>query len=129
MAIDILGVARRVRDRLLDIVRGVLSREPARFVGWGSGLVVTAVLKLGSVVGVSIPDDVTIAVGLVATFGLTEVIRQVVYAPATVDNIVTDAVLDAAKDATAKPAPTPPADTDPLPDQTTPSDSSVDAQG
>lgn len=126
MAIDILRVARRVRDRLLDVARGVLSREPARFVGWGAGLVVAAVLKLASTVGVTVPDDVTIAISLAATFGLTELIRQFVYSPATVDNIVTDAVIDAANDATVNPAPTPPADTDPLPDETVPSDSSVD---
>lgn len=74
---------------MMDFIRGLLQKEPARFIAYGAAAAVWAVTRLGTVVGVEVPDEVTLAVATVATFVLTEVIRRLVYSPAAVAEIVT----------------------------------------
>lgn len=73
---------------MIDLIRGLLQREPARFVAYGAAAAVWAVTRLGTAIGVEVPDEVTLAVATIATFALTEVIRRLVYSPATVAQIV-----------------------------------------
>lgn len=73
---------------MFDLIRGLLQREPARFVAYGAAAAVWAVTRLGTYIGVEVPDEVTLAVATVATFVLTEVIRRLVYSPANVAQIV-----------------------------------------
>ena len=73
---------------MLDFIRGLLQKEPARFVAYGAAVAVWAVTRLGTLVGVQVPDEVTLAIATLATFILTEVIRRLVYSPASVAEIV-----------------------------------------
>lgn len=73
---------------MLDLIRGLLQREPARLVAYGAAGAVWAVTRLGNFVGVEVPDEVTLAVATIATFVLTEVIRRLVYSPANVATII-----------------------------------------
>lgn len=73
---------------MLDLIRGLLQREPARVVAYGAAGAVWAVTRLGTVVGVEVPDEVTLAVATIVTFVLTELIRRLVYSPASVAQIV-----------------------------------------
>lgn len=73
---------------MLDLIRGLLQREPARLVAYGSAAAVWAVTRLGTTLGIAVPDEVTLAVATIATFVLTEVIRRLVYSPANVAEIV-----------------------------------------
>lgn len=73
---------------MLDLIRGLLQREPARFVAYGAAAAVWAVTRLGTALGIEVPDEVTLAVATIATFTLTEVIRSLVYSPANVAKIV-----------------------------------------
>lgn len=73
---------------MLDFIRGLLQREPARFVAYGAAAAVWAVTRLGTATGVQVPDEITLAVATVATFVLTEVIRRLVYSPSAVAEIV-----------------------------------------
>lgn len=71
-----------------DFIKGLLQREPARFVAYGAAAAVWAVTRIGVLAGVEVPDEVTLAVATVVTFVLTEVIRRLVYSPSTVAQIV-----------------------------------------
>lgn len=76
---------------LIDFVRGflrnLLETEPARLIAWGgAGLLFLAgqALKL---VGVELSPEVADAFTLIGGFLLIELIRRIVYAPATVKEI------------------------------------------
>lgn len=73
---------------MLDFIRGLLQREPARVVAYGAAAAVWAVTRLGTQLGVEVPDEITLAIATVVTFVLTEVIRRLVYSPSTVAEIV-----------------------------------------
>ena len=73
---------------MIDFIRGLLQREPARFVAYGAAAAVWGVTRLGTLVSVEVPDEITLAVATVATFVLTEVIRRLVYSPSAVAEIV-----------------------------------------
>lgn len=72
---------------VLNYLRDLLRREPARFVSYGSAIVVWAVVHAAAAAGLVVPDDTVLAVGTLATFILTEIVRQFVYSPATVDQL------------------------------------------
>jgi hypothetical protein len=71
-----------------ELIKGMLQREPARLVAYGTAAAVWAVTRLGAYLGVEVPDEITLAVATIATFVLTEVIRRLVYSPSTVAEIV-----------------------------------------
>lgn len=71
-------------EAIVEFLKGLLAREPARFVSYGSAAAVWAVVQLAGLLGVLVPDNVLLAVGTIATFVLTEAIRRLVYSPATV---------------------------------------------
>ena len=72
---------------MLDFIRGVIAKEPARLVGYGSSLVVALALKAAESLGVTIPADVLAAISLFTGFVISELIRRFVYPPATVQKI------------------------------------------
>jgi hypothetical protein len=75
-------------ETLIAFLRAQLRAEPARFVAYGVAAAVWGVTRLGIVAGVTVPDDVTLAVSTIVTFLLTEIIRRLVFSPATVDTLV-----------------------------------------
>lgn len=73
---------------MITFIKGLIAKEPARFIAYGSAGAVWLVTRLGGLVGVEVPDEVTLAIATLATFLLTEVIRQFVYSPARVEDMV-----------------------------------------
>lgn len=76
---------------MLDFIKGVIAKEPARLVGWGSTLAVAGALKAAELVGVTLSVDVLAAVSVIAGFVISELIRRFVYAPQTVQAIANEA--------------------------------------
>lgn len=72
---------------MLDFIKGLVSKEPARLVGYGSSLAVAGALKLAELLGVTVPADVLAGISLVTGFVISEAIRRFVFAPATVQKI------------------------------------------
>ena len=72
---------------MLDFIRSLVAKEPARLVGYGSSLAVAAALKAAALVGVELSPDVLAAISLLTGFVISEAIRRFVYAPATVQAI------------------------------------------
>jgi len=73
---------------MIDFIKGLLQREPTRVVAYGAAAAVWAVTRLGTQLGVEVPDEITLAIATVVTFVLTELIRRLVYSPSAVAEIV-----------------------------------------
>jgi hypothetical protein len=75
---------------MADFIKGLLQREPARFVSYATVGVVWVLVKGSALVGypIAADSDVALAVATIVGFFVTEAIRYVVYAPATVAEIV-----------------------------------------
>ena len=72
---------------ILDLLRKFLEQEPARLIAWGgAGALLLARWALQQL-GIEIPQEVADAITLIGGFLLIELIRRVVYAPATVEAI------------------------------------------
>jgi hypothetical protein len=69
---------------MIEFIRNILAKEPARFVGYGSSLAVALALKLAENFGVILSADVLAAISLLTGFAISELIRRFVFAPATV---------------------------------------------
>lgn len=69
---------------MIEFIKGVIAKEPARLVGYGSSLAVAGALKAAELLGVTIPPDVLAAISLLTGFVISEAIRRFVFAPATV---------------------------------------------
>jgi hypothetical protein len=78
---------------VIQFIKDILAKEPARFVGYGSSLAVALALKLAEGVGVVLSADVLAAISLLTGFAISELIRRFVYAPATVQKVA-DAATD-----------------------------------
>lgn len=78
---------------MIEFIRNILAKEPARFVGYGSSLAVALALKLAERFGLVLSADVLAAISLLTGFAIAELIRRFVYAPAT-----TQAIANAATD-------------------------------
>lgn len=76
---------------MLEFLRNIVAKEPARLVGYGSSLAVFLALKIAEAVGVELTLDVQGAISLIAGFVIAELIRRFVYAPATVQAIANEA--------------------------------------
>lgn len=76
---------------MLDFIRNIVAKEPARLVGYGSSVAVFAALKVAEALGVTLTVDVQSAISLLAGFVIAELIRRFVYAPATVQAIANEA--------------------------------------
>lgn len=76
---------------MLDFIRGVIAKEPARLVGWGSSLAVAGALKAAELLGVTIPADVLAGISLISGFVISELIRRFVFSPDTVQAIANEA--------------------------------------
>lgn len=81
---------------ILDKVRDALAGEPARFIGYGSALVVVGVVAAANALGItrfgegiSLTDALVGTTAAIATLAaLVEAIRNAVYSPKTVAAIV-----------------------------------------
>ena len=73
---------------LIDLAKKALAQSPTRFVAYGSALAVAAALKIAEALGVTLTAEVLAAVAAIATFVITELIRQFVFAPSTTQQIV-----------------------------------------
>jgi len=76
---------------VIDFIRNIIAKEPARLVGWGSTLAVAVALKLAERVGVVLSADVLGAISLIAGLVISELIRRFVYSPAKVQAIANEA--------------------------------------
>lgn len=76
---------------MLDFLRQIILKEPARFIGWGSSAAVFVALQVAKQLGVELTVDVQLAISTIAGFVIAELIRRFVYSPAT-----TQAIADAA---------------------------------
>ena len=72
---------------MLDFIKGLIAKEPARLVGWGSTIAVAGALKAAELLGVTLSPDVLAAISVIAGFAISEAIRRFVFAPATVQKI------------------------------------------
>lgn len=72
-----------------DFIRDLLQSNPARFVAYGTTAAIWLAVKGSELIGVPIAadSDVALAVGTIAAFIVTEVIRRLVYSPKTVAEI------------------------------------------
>ncbi len=76
----------------LDLVKEYLKSEPARLIAYGTAAALTAANAIGHALGYeTLPDGVANGLTLLVTALVTEAIRRIVYAPATVEEIVNEA--------------------------------------
>ena len=75
-----------------EFIRHLLQSNPARFVAYGTTAAIWLVVKGSELIGVPIAADseVALAVGTIAAFIVTEVIRRLVYSPKTAAEIVSN---------------------------------------
>jgi hypothetical protein len=99
---------------MLDFLRNILEKEPARIVGYGSSVAVFLALKAAEALGVTLTVDVQLAISTLAGFVIAEVIRRFVYSPATTQAIANQATHQQA--GTAVDIGHPPDATPPLPE-------------
>ena len=73
-----------------DFIREMLQANPTRFVAYGTTAAIWLVVKGSEALGSPIAPDseVALAVGTIAAFIVTEVIRRLVYSPKTTAEIV-----------------------------------------
>lgn len=76
---------------LIDFVKGLIAREPARLVAWSSAIAVAGALKLAQLLGVEFNAEILAGVSAAAALLVTELIRRFVFSPATVDAIAAGA--------------------------------------
>ena len=76
---------------MLDLIKGLLQTNPARFVSYATIAAVWLVVKGSEAIGAPLAADseVALAVATIVGFIATEVIRRLVYSPANVAQIVT----------------------------------------
>lgn len=72
---------------MIEFIRNILAKEPARLVGYGSALAVALALKLAERIGIVLSADVLAAISLLSGLVISELIRRFVYPPATVQKI------------------------------------------
>jgi hypothetical protein len=73
----------------IDLVKEYLRTEPARLIAYGVAATLTAANAIGHALGYeTLPDGVANGLTLLVTALVTEAIRRLVYAPATVEDIV-----------------------------------------
>jgi hypothetical protein len=72
-------------NTVLDFIKSLIAKEPARLVAWASAAAVAAALKAADMAGVTLTPEVIAGVSAIAAFLATELIRRFVYAPATVE--------------------------------------------
>ena len=75
---------------MTDFIKSLLQANPVRFVNYAVAAAVWAVVKGSELAGSPLaPDsDVALAVATLVGFGVTELIRRLVYSPKTVSEIV-----------------------------------------
>lgn len=75
---------------IIDFIKSLIAKEPARLVGYGSAAAVAVALKAAELAGVILPADVIAGISAIAAFVVTELIRRLVFAPATVEAMASD---------------------------------------
>jgi hypothetical protein len=76
-------------DTVIDLIKSLIAREPARLITWSSAAAIWLVVKGTEAAGYPLAADSTIALAVGTLIGaiVTELIRRIVYAPATVEAI------------------------------------------
>ena len=72
---------------LRDLLKKLLEQEPARLIAWGGAGLLFAARWLAAQVGIELPPAVVDALTVLGGFLLIELIRRIVYAPATVKGL------------------------------------------
>lgn len=77
-------------DMIVDLIKGQLQANPARFVAYGTTAGIWLAVKGSEFLGIPIAPDseVALAVGTLVAFLVTELIRKLVYSPKTTAEIV-----------------------------------------
>lgn len=75
---------------IIDALKSLIAKEPARLIAWASAGATAGALKLASLAGVELTPEVIAGVSAIAGFVASELIRHFVYAPATVEAVVSD---------------------------------------
>jgi len=76
---------------MLDFIKSLVAKEPARLVGWGSTLAVAGALKAAELIGVTLSADVLAAISVITGFVISELIRRFVFSPAKTEEIANNA--------------------------------------
>jgi hypothetical protein len=95
-----------------EFIKSLLQTNPARFVAYGTTAAIWLVVWGTEALGIPVAPDseLALAVGTIAAFVVTEVIRRLVYSPKTASEIVAKTTTTtAAANATAVLEGTPPA--------------------
>lgn len=72
---------------VIDFIKGLIAKEPARLIAWGSALAVTGAVALANALGVTLSDEILLGVSGLAALIITELIRRFVYSPDTTQAI------------------------------------------
>lgn len=72
---------------VLDLIKGLIAKSPARLIGYGSTLATLAAVFIAGKLGVTLDTDTLLAVGLFGAAIVTELIRRFVYSPQTTQAI------------------------------------------
>lgn len=101
-------------ETMLEFARGLLEREAARIVAYGTSAAVAGSLMLANLLGLTLPDEVLAGVVAITGFVITEVIRQLVFSMKTTQAIADRAAATGNTDIGSPPSGgTEPADTKP----------------
>lgn len=72
---------------MIDFIKGLIAKSPARLIAWSSAAAVAGALKLAEMAGVELPPEVLTGVAALAALIATELIRRFVYSPNTTQAI------------------------------------------
>jgi hypothetical protein len=74
-------------DFIINIVKGLVAKEPTRLVAYASAAAIAGALKLGELLGVELTAEAVAGVGAIAALVVTEIIRRFVFSPETTQAI------------------------------------------
>jgi hypothetical protein len=70
---------------IIDFIKGLIAKEPARLVGYGSAIALTLALKGAEMAGVTLPPEVLTGAQAFGGFIVLELIRRLVFSPDRVE--------------------------------------------
>lgn len=77
-------------ELIVDFIKSLIAKEPARLIGYASMAATAGALKAAEMLGVTLTPEVIAGVAAIAGFIASELIRRFVFAPATVEAVVSD---------------------------------------
>lgn len=78
---------------MIDFIKGLLRKSPARVISYGGGAAVAGAVWLAGRAGVVLSVEAQASILAIATVVLTEAIRLFVYSPNTVERIQVEAAV------------------------------------